>query len=309
MTAIVKTLKFFENRRKKALKNGYKKPKVILVDIDGTIVKPKVKMYSMAEERLGKKTIAQLEKSQIRPLRRQMIQRKISFEKYLIELSKIDIKLGEYLKDYKDYFYGLAKKNLLNVPLIKALGNLCKKDQVKVVFVTSNLKIFGEIISNEALKAVGLKGKFNGAVGAEYLFKSRKAIRVKSLISHHNATCEGVKFFTKETTIKNFFRKNRIKVDKDEVVVISDADTALMQYYGLGGLVYYPLSELSSQFKEIEYIMNARKGLYDFRVDYSKGKDLEIAQKKWEIILGDPNMIKYSEEELRKILKAKRKNE
>ncbi len=308
MTTTLKTLNFFEKRRKRALRGEYKKPKVILVDIDGTIVKPKVKMYSMAEERLGGKAITELEKTRTRPLRKQMIQKKISFEKYLIELSEIDIEIGEHLKDYKNYFYGLAKKKLLNVQLIKALGNLRKKDKMKIIFVTSNLKIFGELISNEALKAVGAKGKFDGAVGAEYVFnKKGTAIKVKSLISHKNASCEGVRFFTKETAIENFFKAKRIKVKKEEVAVISDADTALMKYYGLGGLVYYPLSELSQQFKEIGYVASARKGLYDFRVDYSKGKDLDIAQKKWEEVLRNPNLLRYSEMELGKILRSKKK--
>lgn len=306
MTSIVKTLKFFENRRKQALRNGYKKPKVILVDIDGTITKPKLKMYSMAEEKLGKKAINKLEKIRIRPLRRKMIKREISFEKYQIELANIDIELGEYLKDYKDFFFGLVKKNLINIPLVKALGNLHRKDKMKVIFLTSNLKDYGEIISDNVLNLIGEKGKFDGAVGSEYKYnKTGKAIKVKTLISHENSSCEGVRFLTKETAIKEFFRKNKIKVNKDVIAVISDADTALMMYYGLGGLVYYPLNELSRQFREIEYIRNARKGLYDFYIDYSKGKDLEIAQQKWEAILRNPNMIKYSEEELRKMLKKK----
>jgi len=302
MTAINKSLRFFENRRKQALKDEYKKPKVILVDIDGTITKPKVRMYSMAEEKLGKKAIAELEKNRIRPLRKKMIKREISFEKYLIELSKIDIELGEHLKDYKDFFFGLVRKNLINIPLVKALGNIRKKDKIKVILLTSNLKDYGGIISDNVLKLVGAQGNFDGAVGAEYKYdKNGKAVDVKTLISHKDAVCEGVKFFTKETAIKDFFKKNKIKVDKKEVAVVSDADTALMQYYGLGGLVYYPWNELSQQFKRIEYIKNARKGLYDFCVDYSK--DLDIAQKKWEAILRDPNLIKHSEEELRKILK------
>jgi len=300
------TLKFFEDRRTQALRDGYKKPKVILVDIDGTLTKPQVRMYSMAEEKLGKQAIQELEKTRTRPLRKKMLKREISFEKYLIELSKIDIEIGEYLKDYKNFFFGLAEKKLINMPLVKALGNLRKKDKVKIILLTSNLKDYGEIISANVLRLIGEKGKFDGAVGAEYIYnKSGKATGVKTLISHEDALCEGVKFRTKITAIKEYFKKNKIKVADAEVAVISDADTELMRHFGLGGLVYYPLSELSRQFKEIGYIQNARKGLYDFRVDYTKGKDLEMAREKWEIVLRDPNMLKNSEEELRKLLKTK----
>jgi len=304
MASVTKSLKFFEQRRKQALEDKYKKPKVILVDIDGTITKPKVRMYSMAEEKLGKKAIAELEKNRVRPLRKRMINKEISFEKYLIELSNIDIELGEYLKDYKDFFFSLVKKDLVNIPLVKALESLHRKDKMKIILITSNLKDYGEIISDNVLKLLGEKGKFDGVVGAEYIYnKSGKAVGVKTLISHDDAECEGVKFMTKTTAIKNYFKNHKIKVDESEVAVISDADTALMAHYGLGGLVYYPWGELSRQFKEIGYINNARKGLCDFKVDYSKEKDLKIAQKKWEAVLRNPNMIKYSEEELRKILK------
>lgn len=304
MASAAKSLKFFEQRRKQALKDRYKKPKVILVDIDGTVTKPKVRMYSMAEEKLGKKAIADLEKNRARPLRKRMINREITFEKYLIELSNIDIELGEYLKDYKNFFFSLVKKDLVNIPLVKALGNLREKDKVKIVFLTSNLKDYAEIISNNVLRLLGGKGKFDGAVGAEYVYdKKGKATGVKTLISHDDAECEGVKFMTKMTAIKNYFKKNKIKTENSEVAVISDADTALMTHYGLGGLVFYPWNELSEQFKEIGYVKNAREGLYDFRVDYSKGKDLEIAQKKWEAVLRNPNLIKHSEEKLRKLLK------
>lgn len=308
MTSITKSIKFFESRRKHASKNQYKKPKVILVDIDGTVVKPKVKMYSMSEEKLGKKAMDELEKNRIKPLRKRMINRKISFEKYLIELSNIDIELGEYYQDYKNFFFDLVKKGLINVPLVKALGNIQKKDKTRIIFLTSNLKIYGDIISENVLRLLGEKGKFDGVVGAEYKFnKAGKAVGVISLISHEDSICEGVKFITKITAIKNYFKKNKIKVDDKKVAVISDADTALMRHFGLGGLVLYPWKELSQQFKEIEYIKNARKGLFDFCVDYSKEKDLEIAQKKWEAVLGNPNILKYSDEELRKNLKNENK--
>lgn len=304
MPNIVKDLKFFTDRRKQAQKDGYQKPKVILVDIDGTVVKPQVRMFSMAEQKMGKKAIAQIEKERIRPLRKEMVNRKISFEKYLIELSKIDIEIGEYLEDYKNFFFDLVKRDLINIPMIKALGNLKKKDKVKVIFLTSNLKDYGDVISNNVLKLLGGSGKFDGTVGAQYIYnKEGKAVSVKSLISHDDAQCEGVKFRTKTTAINEYLKQNKIKVKESEVAVISDADTALMKNFGLGGLVYYPLKELSAQFKEIGYVMNARKGLYDFKVDYTKGQDLEIAQQKWEAVLRNPNLIRYSELELRKLLK------
>lgn len=306
MSNTTKDLDFFKKRRASAKIGKYKKPKVILVDIDGTIVKPKVKMYSMSEERLGKKAIAELEKKRTRPLRKKMIKREISFEKYLLELSKIDIELGEYYKDYKNFFFGLVKKNLINVPLVKALGKL-KKNGAAVIFLTSNLKIYGDIISDNVLMLTGERGRFDGAVGAIYEFNgSGKAVGVKSLISHDNAACEGVKFRTKISAINDYFKKNKIKAKNSEVAVVSDADTALMKHFGLGGLVLYPLKELSNQFKEIEYIQNARKGLFDFCVDYNGKKDLKMAQKKWETVLGDPNILKYSDEELRKKLYDKK---
>ena len=304
MTNISKDLIFFKKRREWAKSNKYKKPKIILVDIDGTIVKPKVRMYSMSEEKLGKKEIFKLEKNRTAPLRREMIKRKISFEKYLIELSKIDIELGEYYKDYKKFFFGLMKKNMINIPLVKALGKLKIKNKIKVIFLTSNLKIYGEIISDNVLRLLKEKGKFDGAVGAEYKFdKIGKAVGVSMLISHKDGNCEGVKFMTKITAIKKYFKKNGIKVKNNEVAVVSDADTDLMKYFGLGGLVLYPLEELSDQFKHIEYVKNARRGLFDFCVNYGKGKDMEIAQKKWELVLGNPNILKNSDMNIRKIIK------
>jgi hypothetical protein len=285
-----------------AHKNGYRRPKVILVDIDGTIVKPKIKMYSMAEEKLGKKAVADLEKNRVRPLRKRMVKKEISFEKYLIELSKIDIELGEYRKDYAQFFTDLIKKKLINEPLVRALGN-ARKAGAKVIFVTSNLQVFGEIISKNALRLLRQKGTFDGAIGAEYLFDKRgKAVGVKSLISHDNAKCEGVQFMTKIAAIEEYFKKHRIRVSPEEVAVISDADTALMKHFGLGGLVLYPWKELSDQFREIEYIKNARKGLFDFCVDYAQGKDLAVAQKKWETVLQDPNILKHSDQTIKKML-------
>lgn len=246
MSYISKDLEFFRKRRAGAKADKYKTPKIILVDVDGTVVKPKVKMYSMSEERLGKKAIAELEKNRIRPLRKKMIKREISFEKYLIELSKIDIELGEYYRDYKNFFFGLVKKNLINEPLVRALGDL-KKSGVKVIFLTSNLKIYGDIISDNVLRLIGEKGKFDGSLGAEYKFnRSGKAVGVKSLISHENAVCEGVKFQTKISAINDYFKKNKIKAKDSEVAVVSDADTVLMKHFGLGGLVLYPLKELLS---------------------------------------------------------------
>ncbi len=302
MPAIKKDLEFFQKRRKQALKGEYVQPKVILVDIDGTITKPKLRMYSMAEEKTGKKEAKGLERNR-QVLRKKMIKKEITFEKYLIELSNIDIEIGEYIKDYEEYFFSLVKKDLINIPLVKALGNLKKEYKMKIVFLTSNLKDYGDIINDNVLKAVGSDGKFDGAVGAEYKYdKNGKAIDVKMLISHDDSIYEGVKFRTKITAIKEYFLKKEINVNNSEIAVVSDADTQLMKYYGVGGLVLYPLSELSNQFKEIEYIMNARKGLYDFKVDYSKNKDLDFAQEKWETLLSNPNMIKYSELELRKII-------
>jgi|GEM_PF-3254780 len=302
MSNISKDIDFFKKRRLKAPAGGYRRPKVILVDIDGTIVKPKIKMYSMAEEKLGKKAIADLEKNRIRPLRKRMIKKEISFEKYLIELSKIDIELGEYRKDYKQFFTGLVKKKLINEPLVRALGS-ARREGTKIIFVTSNLQVFGDIISNNALRLLGEKGVFDGAIGAEYFFDRRgKAVGVKSLISHDNAKCEGVQFTTKIAAIEQYFKKNKIKVLPAEVAVISDADTALMKHFGLGGLVLYPWKELSDQFREIEYIKNARKGLFDFCVDYAKGKDLVVAQKKWEAVLRDPNILKHSDHTIKKML-------
>jgi hypothetical protein len=306
MSNIQKDLEFFRKRRAGAKMEKYKIPKVILVDVDGTVVRPKVKMYSMSEEKLGKKTIDELEKKRIRPLRKKMIKKEISFEKYLLELSKIDIELGEYYQDYKDFFFGLVKKNLINEPLVRALGRL-KNNGAKVIFLTSNLKIYGDIISDNVLRLIGEKGKFDGSLGAEYIFdRAGKAVGVKSLISHENAVCEGIKFQTKITAIKNHFKKNKIKAKDPEVAVVSDADTVLMKHFGLGGLVLYPLKELSDQFKEIEYIQNARKGLFDFCVDYNPKKDLKIAQRKWEAVLGDPNILKYSDEKLREYLYDKK---
>ncbi len=303
MSSISKDLKFFNDRRKSAFKDGYKKPKVILVDIDGTIIKPKIKMFSMAEEKIGKEAMAKIEKEKIKPLRRNMIKRKISFEKYLLELSKISMGLGHYYQDYKGFFFGLVKKDLINEPLVKALGNIKRKNKVKVIFLTSNLKIYGEIIADNVLRLLGEKGKFDGCVGEDYVFnKKGKAIKIKTLISHDDAVCEGIKFITKITAIKDYFKKNKINVTDDEVTVISDADTALMKKYGLGGLVLYPLKELSDQFRHIEYVMNARKGLFDFCVDYRKGRELEIAQKKWELILNDPNILRFSDKEIKNIL-------
>lgn len=303
MTSVAKTVKFFENRRKQAVNNGYKKPKVILVDVDGTIIKPKTRMFSMAEEKIGKKEMARIEKERIKPLRRDMIKRKISFEKYLIELSKISMELGTYYKDHKDFFFGLVKRGLINEPLVRALGNIKRKNKVQIIFLTSNLRIYGEIIAENVLKLLGEKGKFDGCVGEEYEFdKNGKAVKLKMIISHKDTACEGVKFMTKITAIKAYFKKNKIKVKDDEIAVVSDADTSLMEYYGLGGLVLYPLKELSDQFSHIEYVMNARKGLFDFCVDYKKDKDFEIAQKKWEFVLNDPNVLKYSDEEIKNIL-------
>ena len=256
----------------------------------------------MAEEKIGKKEAGKLEKRR-QILRKKMIKKEISFEEYLIELSNIDIEIGEYLKNYRDYFHSLVKKDLLNIPLVKALGNLKKKHKIKIVLLTSNLKDYGDIISTNVLEAVGSRGKFDGAVGAEYRYnKKGKAIAVKTLISHDDCICKGVKFRTKISAIKDYFKKNKIKVKDSEVAVVSDADTELMKHYGLGGLVFYPLSELSNQFKEIGYIMSARKGLYDFKVDYSKSKDLEIAQEKWEFLLSEPNLMKHSDFELKKII-------
>ncbi|HCC05618.1 TPA: hypothetical protein DEP58_04975 [Patescibacteria group bacterium] len=300
MTVIQKDIAFFKKRRKDSV---YVRPKVILVDVDGTVVKPRIKMYSMSEEKLGKQAVAQIERNRIRPLRQQMIKREISFEQYLLELSKIDIELGEYYADYKEFFTTLAQQGMLNEPLVRALGMIKKKHKTKVIFLTSNLRIYGEIISDNALRLLGERGIFDGAVGAEYLFdKKGKAIGVKSLISHADAKLGKVRFMTKETAIKDYFKKNKIKVRDEEVAVVSDADTALMKRYGLGGLVLYPLSELSKQFKEIEYIRNARKGLFDFCVDYAKGKDLEIAQEKWQAVLHDPSLLQMSDASLKTYL-------
>ena len=301
MTAIQKDIDFFKKRRKGA---KYARPKVILVDVDGTIIKPQIKMYSMSEEKLGKQAIAQIERERIKPLRQQMIKRKISFEQYLLELTKIDIELGEYYHDYKTFFFALAKQGMVNEPLVRALGAVKRKYGIKVIFLTSNLRIYGEIISDNVLRLLGSKGTFDGAVGAEYVFdKKGKAIGVKSLISHDDAVFGKVRFMTKETAIKDFLRQHKIRVRDEEIAVVSDADTALMKRYGLGGLVLYPLGELSSQFKEIEYIRNARKGLFDFCVDYAKGKDLAVAQQKWEAILSDPSLLRMSDIELRTYLK------
>ncbi|EKD24040.1 MAG: hypothetical protein ACD_81C00126G0023 [uncultured bacterium] len=301
MAAIQKDFNFFKKRRKQAV---YVRPKVILVDVDGTVIKPRIKMYSMSEEKLGKQAVAKIEKDRIKPLRQQMIKRQISFEEYLLGLSKIDIELGEYYQDYKQFFFDLVKQGMLNEPLIRALGILKKKHNMKVIFLTSNLRIYGEIISDYALQLLGEKGTFDGAVGAEYLFdKKGKAVGVKSLISHDDAKLGAVSFMTKETAIKKFFKVNKVTVRDEEIAVVSDADTALMKLYGLGGLVLYPLSELSSQFKEIEYIRNAREGLFDFCVDYAKGKDLDIAQKKWELVLSDPSILRMSNSEIKTYLK------
>ncbi|MFA4890037.1 MAG: hypothetical protein WC587_00160 [Candidatus Paceibacterota bacterium] len=306
MTKISKDLVFFKQRRANAQKDGYKKPKVLLVDIDGTIIKPKIKMFTLAEEKFGKKVMAEIEKERIRPLRKEMMKEKISFEKYLIELSKINIELGQSYKDYKDFFFGLVKRGFINEPLVRALGNLKRKNKLKVIFLTSNLKIYGEIIADNVLRLLGEKGKFDGCVGEEKEFDKKgkgKATKVKMIISHKDIVYEGVKFMTKITAIKDYFKKNKIKVKNEEVAIISDADTALMKHYGLGGLVLYPWNELSDQFRHIEYVRNARKGLFDFCVDYRKGKDLEIAQRKWEVILDNPNMLKFSDKEIKNNLK------
>lgn len=300
MTAIQKDIDFFKKRRKSA---QYIRPTVILVDVDGTVIKPRIKMYSMSEEKLGKQVIAKIEQERIKPLRQQMIKKQISFEEYLLALSKIDIEMGEYYQDYKEFFFDLVRKGMVNEPLVRALGNIKKKYKTKVLFLTSNLRIYGDIISDNVLKLLGEKGTFDGAVGAEYIFdKKGKAIGVKSLISHDDAKLGKVHFMTKETAITDFFKKNKIKAEDEEIAVISDADTALMKRYGLGGLVLYPLSELSSQFKEIEYIRNARNGLFDFCVDYAKGKDLAVAQQKWELILSDPATLRMSDTEIRTYL-------
>jgi len=257
----------------------------------------------MAEEKIGKKEMTRIEKEKIKPLRRDMIKRKISFEKYLLELSKISMELGIYYKDNKDFFFDLVKKGLINEPLVRALGNIKRKNKVQIIFLTSNLRIYGEIIAENVLKLLGEKGKFDGCVGEEYEFdKNGKAVKIKTIISHEDATCEGVKFMTKTVAIKEYFKKNKIKVKDDEVAIISDADTSLMKFYGLGGLVLYPLKDLSDQFRHIEYVMNARKGLFDFCVDYKKDKDLKIAQKKWEFVLSNPNVLKYSDKEIKNIL-------
>lgn len=301
MASSQKDIEFFKKRRKSA---SYEKPKVILVDVDGTIIKPKIKMYSMSEKKLGKEVIADIEKNRIKPLRKRMVKREISFEEYLLELSKIDIELGEYYQDYEDFFVQLVKKGMINEPLVRALGVLHKKYGVKVIFLTSNLQIYGNIISENILKLLGEKGIFDGAVGAEYVFdKNGKAIGVKSLISHDDAELGKVRFMTKITAIKDYFKKNGIKVNDNEVAVVSDADTTLMKQFGLGGLVLYPLSELSSQFKEIGYIQEARKGLFDFCVDYAKGKDAEIAQQKWELLLSDPGMLRLSDKQIKEHIK------
>lgn len=299
-------LKFFQQRRMGARQDLYKKPKVLLVDIDGTIIKPKIKMFTLAEEKFGKKTMAKIEKERIKPLRKEMIKRKISFEKYLLELSKINIELGQSYQDYKDFFFGLVKKGFINESLVKALGNIKRKNRAKVIFLTSNLKVYGEIISDNILRLLGEKGKFDGCVGEEKEFNKNgkgRATKVKMIISHKDTVCEGVKFMTKITAIKDYFKKNKINVLNEEVAVISDADTSLMKYYGLGGLVLYPWQDLSDQFRHIEYVRNARNGLFDFCVDYRKGKDLEIAQKKWEAVLNNPNILKFSDKEIRDKLK------
>ncbi len=306
MTGISKYIQFFKRRRADAGKGCYKKPKVVLVDIDGTVIEPKIKMFTLAEQKFGKEIMAKIEKEKIRPLRKEMTEGKISFEKYLLELSKINIALGQSYRDYKDFFFDVAEKKLINEPLVRALGNIKRKNKIKVIFLTSNLRVYGEIIADNVLKLLGEKGKFDGCVGEEKEFNEKgkgKAIKVKSIISHRNAVCEGVKFMTKIAAIKEYFRKNKINVKDEAVAVISDADTALMKHFGLGGLVLYPWRELSDQFRHIEYVRNARKGLFDFCVDYRKEKDLPVAQKKWELILDNPAVLEFSDIKIKAILK------
>ena len=99
-------------------------------------------------------------------------------------IDDIFVMLAEYLEDYENFFKKLVKKNLINLPLVKALKNISKKEKIKVIFLTSNLKEYGEIISNKVLKLIGERGKFYGAVGSEYFYeKNGKAIGVKSLKS------------------------------------------------------------------------------------------------------------------------------
>ncbi len=304
MTKISKDLKFFKQRRAGAKKDVYKRPKVLLVDIDGTIIKPKIKMFTLAEEKFGKEIMSKIEKERIKPLRKEMMRKKISFEKYLLGLSKINIELGQDYQDYKNFFFNLARKGLINEPLVKALSCIKKKNKAKVIFVTSNLAIYGEIIADNVLRLLGESGKFDGCVGEEKKFnKNGKATKVISIISHNNTVCEGVKFMTKITAIKKYFKKNKIKVKNEEVAVISDADTSLMKHFGLGGLVLFPWKDLSDQFRHIEYVRNARKGLFDFHVDYKKGKDLEIAQKKWEAVLDNPNILKFTDKKIKNFIK------
>lgn len=307
MTSIAEDLKFFKQRRIKAKINGYKQPRIILVDIDGTVIKPKIKMFTLAEKKFGKKAMAKIEKERIKPLRKKMMRKEISFEKYLLELSKINIELGQTYQDYKNFFFDLVRKKLINEPLVKALGSIKIKNKARIIFLTSNLKIYGEIISDNVLKLLGEKGKFDGCVGEEKEFDNNgrgKAVKVKIIISHMDTVCEGVRFMTKVTAIKNYFKKNGIKTKNNEVAIISDADTSLMKYYGLGGLVLYPWKELSDQFRHIEYVRNARKGLFDFCVDYKKDKDLKIVQKKWELILNNPNILKFSDKKIKTILES-----
>lgn len=214
MTSITKDLIFFKNRRIGAKNGNYKKPKVLLVDIDGTIIKPKIKMFTLAEKKFGKTVMKKIEKERIRPMRKEMIKGKISFEKYLIELSKINIELGQTYQDYRDFFFNLVKEGFINEPLIKALGNLKRNNKIKVILLTSNLKIYGEIISDNILKLLGEKGGFDGCVGEEKEFDKNgkgKAVKVKMIISHKDGIYEGVKFMTKLTAIKYYFRKNKIK--------------------------------------------------------------------------------------------------
>lgn len=310
MTSIAKDLVFFKNRRAGAKNENYTKPKVLLVDIDGTIIKPQIKMFTLAEEKLGKVAMEKIERERVKPIRREMIKGKISFEQYLLELSKINIELGQTYSDYKNFFFDLVKRGFINEPLVKALGNLKRNNKVKIIFLTSNLKVYGEIISDNILKLLGEKGRFDGCIGEEKEFNKGgrgKAVKVKMIISHKDRTYAGVKFMTKLTAIKNYFKENKIKIKNEEVAVISDADTSIMKYYGLGGLVLYPWSELADQFKRIEYVRNARRGLFDFCVDYRKGKDLEIAQRKWEAVLENPNILKFSDEKIRNQLKNDKK--
>ncbi len=305
MTNIAKDLVFFKQRRVLANINGYKRPKVLLVDIDGTVIKPTIKMFTLTEETFGRETVEKIEREKIRPLRKALARGEISFERYLLTLSEINVELGQSYQDYKDFFFGLVAKGFVNEPLIRALGTLRREDGVKVIFLTSNLKIYGEIISDNVLKLLGEKGTFDGCVGEERRFDKHgkgKAVRVQMIISHRNATYKGIRFRTKLAAIQDHFKKNDIRVKASEVAVISDADTALMKQFGLGGLVLYPWKNLSDQFKRIEYVRNARKGLFDFCIDYREGKDLATAQKKWELVLRDPNMLRLSDASIRKML-------